>query len=129
MRKKDKTAAIFIPEEDGNCGGFAFYGDFTNQKPPSFPLAVSRSHGPEETLSFCRPHYIRKPFRCRRIETASGISCSVKGWPEQELCQCALHINGSYAYRSRGHRRCDRLRRAHGHGGHSEHWDRSPDFR
>ena len=43
--------------------------------------------------------------------------------------QCAFHINGSYAYRSRGHRRCDQLRRAHGHGGHSEHWDRSPDFR
>jgi hypothetical protein len=43
--------------------------------------------------------------------------------------QCALHINGSYAYRSRGYRRCDQLRRAHGHGGHSEHWDRSPDFR
>ncbi|MBS6860445.1 MAG: hypothetical protein KH202_05875 [Clostridiales bacterium] len=26
MRKKEKTAAIFIPEEDGNCGGFAFMG-------------------------------------------------------------------------------------------------------
>ena len=43
--------------------------------------------------------------------------------------QCAFHISGSYAYRSRGHRRCDQLRRAHGHGGHSEHWDHSPDFR
>ena len=43
--------------------------------------------------------------------------------------QCAFHINGSYDCRSRGYRRCDQLRRACGHGGHSEHWDRSPDFR
>ena len=52
-----------------------------------------------------------------------------QGRPERKLCQCAFHINGSYAYRIRGHRRCDQIRRAHGHGGHSEHWDRSPDFR
>ena len=52
-----------------------------------------------------------------------------QGWPERELCQCAFHINGSCACRSRGHRRCAHPRRAHGHGGHSEHWDRSPDFR
>ena len=123
MRKKDKTAAIFIPEEDENCSGFAFYGDFTDQKPPSFPLAVSRSHGPEDTLSFCRPRYIRKFFRCRLIEIAADISCSVKD------DRNGSYINGSYAYRSRGRRRCDRLRRAHGHGGHSEHWDRSPGFR
>ena len=51
-----------------------------------------------------------------------------QGRPERKLCQCAFHINGSYVCRSRGHRRCDQPRRAHGHGGHSEHWDRSPDF-
>ena len=43
--------------------------------------------------------------------------------------QCAFHISGSYACRSRGHRRCDLPRHARGHGGHSDHWDRSPDFR
>ena len=52
-----------------------------------------------------------------------------QGRPERKLCQCAFHINGSYACRSRGHRRSDQPRRAHDHGGHSEHWDRSPDFR
>ena len=51
-----------------------------------------------------------------------------QGWPERKLCQCAFHINGSYDCRSRGHRRCDQPRRAHGHGGHSEHCGRSPDF-
>ena len=47
----------------------------------------------------------------------------------RKLCQCAFHISGSYACRSRGHRRCAHPRRAHGHGGHSEHWDRSPNYR
>ena len=41
----------------------------------------------------------------------------------------SFHINGSYACRSRGYRRCDLSRRAHGHGDHNEHWGHSPDFR
>ena len=38
-------------------------------------------------------------------------------------------VTGSYACRSRGHRKCAHPRRARGHGDHSEHWGRSPDFR
>ena len=49
----------------------------------------------------------------------------VYGWLLNEWA----FLNGSYACRSRGYRKYDRLCRAHGRGGRSEHWDRSPDFR
>ena len=46
-----------------------------------------------------------------------------------EFLKMCIRDSGSYAYRSRGHRRCDLPRHACGHGGHSEHWDHGPDFR
>ena len=49
----------------------------------------------------------------------------VYGWLLNEWA----FLNDSHAYRSRGYRKYDRLCRAHGRGGRSEHWDYSPDFR
>ena len=66
-----------------------------------------------------------KKLPVHRVGTAA-INLSQLFWTEKLFL---LDINGSYACRSRGHRRCDQLRRAHGHGGRSEHWDYSPDFR